>query len=109
MAQNKNDLIPSRVIGMQFSILSAEEIRKAERTLYNSFYSPSYILRHSVKGMQGNFYSQIMVRTALNHFLWRLKLPLLFSKIVKKLSLQRWDCERRTNFFLDTALFEIKC
>ena len=29
MAQNKNDLIPSRVIGMQFSILSAEEIRKS--------------------------------------------------------------------------------
>ena len=29
MAQNKNDLIPSRVIGIQFSILSAEEIRKS--------------------------------------------------------------------------------
>ena len=29
MAQTKNDLIPSRVIGMQFSILSAEEIRKS--------------------------------------------------------------------------------
>ncbi|MQY61999.1 radical SAM protein [archaeon] len=70
-------------------LLSAEEIRKAKRTLYNSFYSPSYILCHSLKGMKGNFYSQIMARTALNHFLWRLKLPLLFSKILKKLSLQR--------------------
>jgi len=69
-------------------LLSAEEIRKAKRTLYNSFYSPSYILRHSLKGMQGNFYSQIMARTALNHLLWRVKLPLLFSKILKKLSLQ---------------------
>jgi len=69
-------------------LLSAEEIRKAKRTLFNSFYSPSYILRHSLKGMQGNFYSQIMARTALNHLLWRVKLPLLFSKILKKLSLQ---------------------
>jgi len=29
MAQHKNGLIPSRVIGMQFSILSADEIRKS--------------------------------------------------------------------------------
>ncbi|MEM2889263.1 MAG: radical SAM protein [Candidatus Bathyarchaeia archaeon] len=51
-------------------MLSAEDINKLRQNFYDSFYSPTYILRHFVKR---NFYSQIMARTALNHILWRLK------------------------------------
>jgi radical SAM superfamily enzyme YgiQ (UPF0313 family) len=50
--------------------LSAEEIRKTRKTFYDSFYSPTYVLRQLFKG---NFYSRIMARTALNHLLWRIR------------------------------------
>ena len=55
--------------------LSSGEIADTRRTFYNSFYSVPYMLRQTVKGyMKGNFYSKIMARTALNHFLWRIRL-----------------------------------
>ena len=54
-------------------LLPSEEIRKIRREFYNNFYSPSYILRQSLKGLKGNFYSKSMARTALGHFLWRMK------------------------------------
>ena len=54
--------------------LPAEEISKIRETFLNSLYSPRYILRQTVKGyLKGNFYSQSMARTALNHMLWRIK------------------------------------
>jgi anaerobic magnesium-protoporphyrin IX monomethyl ester cyclase len=67
-------------------LLSNEEIKKIKNDFYKRFYSPSYILHHSVKGMRGNFYSQIMARTALNHLIWRSKIPNLVSFILKKLT-----------------------
>ncbi len=54
-------------------LIPSEEIRKIRRRFYNNFYSPSYILRQTLKGLKGNFYSRIMARTALNHILWRVK------------------------------------
>lgn len=48
--------------------LPAEKIKRLRRNFYDDFYSPAYILRHLVKG---NFYSQVMARTALNHLIWR--------------------------------------
>jgi hypothetical protein len=52
--------------------LPAKEIAAMRRTLYNGFYSPSYILRQAVKGyIRGNLYSKIMARTAINYNLWR--------------------------------------
>jgi anaerobic magnesium-protoporphyrin IX monomethyl ester cyclase len=55
--------------------LPSEEITHTRETFYNGFYSLRYFLRQAVKGYQrGNFYSKIMARTALNHFLWRIKL-----------------------------------
>jgi radical SAM superfamily enzyme YgiQ (UPF0313 family) len=54
-------------------LLPSEEIRKIRKTFYNNFYSPSYILHQSLKGLKGNFYSRIMARTALNHIFWRVK------------------------------------
>jgi anaerobic magnesium-protoporphyrin IX monomethyl ester cyclase len=50
--------------------LSAEDIRKLRTAFYNSFYSPKYVLRHM---FQGNFYSKVMARTAVNHILWRIR------------------------------------
>lgn len=64
--QNYDTTIPV----FENSILSDEDIKKLRQDFYNSFYSPTYILRHFVKR---NFYSQIMARTALNHILWRVK------------------------------------
>jgi anaerobic magnesium-protoporphyrin IX monomethyl ester cyclase len=52
-------------------LLSAEEIRKLRTNFYDSFYSPMYVLRHLFKG---NFYGRVMARTALNHFIWRIRL-----------------------------------
>lgn len=66
-------------------LLSDEEIQKAKRQLYNSFYTISYVLHHFVKGRRGNFYSQIMSRTAINHLIWRSRIPQLFSKTIKKI------------------------
>jgi radical SAM superfamily enzyme YgiQ (UPF0313 family) len=55
-------------------LLPAEEIYKIRREFYNSLYSPRYVLRQIVRGyLKGNYYSQIMARTALNHMLWRIK------------------------------------
>ena len=54
--------------------LPSEEITRIRQKFYNNFYSLGYLLRQSYKGyLKGNFYSKIMARTALNHFLWRVK------------------------------------
>ncbi len=63
-------------------LLSPEQIMDMERRFFNKFFSVSYLLRQSVKR---DFYSKIMARSALNHILWRIKLPRLVSAIVKRL------------------------
>jgi len=67
-------------------LLPPEKIRETRREFYNDFFSPSYILH---KSMKRDFYSQIMARTALNHLLWRIKLPRWVSANFKKLTLQQ--------------------
>jgi radical SAM superfamily enzyme YgiQ (UPF0313 family) len=57
------------------------DLVKARRDFYKEFYSWSYILRQSLKR---NFYSKIMVRAALNNFLWRTKLPKLLSSSLRE-------------------------
>ncbi len=52
--------------------LSLDKIEKMKRKFYSQFFSPSYLLRKSLKR---DFYSQTMARTALNNLLWRMKLP----------------------------------
>jgi anaerobic magnesium-protoporphyrin IX monomethyl ester cyclase len=66
--------------------LPPEEIMERRRTLYNHFFSPSYIFH---KKLKRDFYSQIMARTALNHLLWRIKLPTWVSANFKKLRRQQ--------------------
>lgn len=58
------------------------DLREVRRRFYNHFYSPSYILRQSLKG---TLYSQILARTALNSLLWRIKLPAMVSSNLKRL------------------------
>jgi len=69
-------------------VMSAEEIAEMRRKFFNQFFSISYLLHKSVKK---DFYSQIMARSALNHLLWRIKLPRLVSATFKKLPLQQKD------------------
>ena len=52
--------------------LPSEELVITRRKFYAKMYSPRYVFRQTVKGyFKGNFYSQIMARTAVNHMLWR--------------------------------------
>jgi len=62
-------------------LLPNDELLEARKEFYNNFYSPKYILRQSLKG---NFYSQIMARTALNYILWRTKLPRLVPAFLRR-------------------------
>jgi len=68
------------------TLLPLEKIREIKRKLYNNFFSPSYFLNKSLKR---DVYSQTMARTALNHFLWRIKLPRWVSASFKKLMPQK--------------------
>ncbi len=62
-------------------LLPPEKIREARRRVYNHLFSPSYILRKSLKR---DFYSRVMARTALNDLIWRMKSTLTgFGKVSK--------------------------
>ena len=62
-------------------LIANDDLLKARKEFYNNFYSPTYILRQSLKG---NFYSQMMARTALNYVLWRTKLPRLIPSFLRR-------------------------
>jgi anaerobic magnesium-protoporphyrin IX monomethyl ester cyclase len=59
----------------------AKTMMEARRKLFNQFYSPSNILRQSLKR---TYYSRLMARTALNYQLMRIRLPRLVSASRKK-------------------------
>lgn len=50
--------------------ISSDYMIQLRENFYNKLYSPLYILRHFLKS---NLYGRAMARTALNHFIWRLK------------------------------------
>ncbi len=64
-------------------LLSPQTIAEMRGNFYDSFFSPAYFLRKSLKR---DFYTQIMARTALNHLLWRTNLPKWISAKFKKMS-----------------------
>jgi anaerobic magnesium-protoporphyrin IX monomethyl ester cyclase len=73
--------------------LPLQKIEEMRGTFYNQFFSPSYFLHKSLKR---DFYSQVMARAALNHLLWRIKLPRWVSANFKKLSPQKkgqWETQ----------------
>ncbi|TRO49612.1 radical SAM protein [Candidatus Bathyarchaeota archaeon] len=53
-------------------LLSSEQIEKMRGKFYDEFFSPKYFLRKTIKK---DFYSRTMAHAALNHLLWRIKLP----------------------------------
>jgi anaerobic magnesium-protoporphyrin IX monomethyl ester cyclase len=60
--------------------LDSEEYNKMRSNFYNSVYTPKYALRQFSKGyINGNFYSKVMARTAVNFILWR-----IMSKFARK-------------------------
>jgi radical SAM superfamily enzyme YgiQ (UPF0313 family) len=63
-------------------LILPEQIMQKEREFFDKFFSLRYLIRQSVKR---DFYSKIMARSALNHILWRVKLPRLVSAVFKKL------------------------
>jgi radical SAM superfamily enzyme YgiQ (UPF0313 family) len=74
-------------------LLPLQKIEEMRGTFYNQFFSPSYFLHKSLKR---DFYSQVMARAALNHLLWRIKLPRWVSANFKKLSPQKkgqWETQ----------------
>ena len=62
-------------------LLSSQEIEKNRGKFYDDFFSPTYFLRKRIKK---DFYSQIMAQAALNHLLWRVKLPKWFFSSFRK-------------------------
>jgi radical SAM superfamily enzyme YgiQ (UPF0313 family) len=67
-------------------LLPLQTIEKMKKAFFDDFFSPSYLLR---KSRRKDFYSQVMARMALNHLLWRIKLPRWVSASFKRLSRQQ--------------------
>ena len=65
----KNPLLPLQII---------EQKKKA---FYDEFFSPKYYVR---KRLRKDFYSETMSRMALNHLLWRTKLPKLMGSSLRR-------------------------
>ena len=63
-------------------LLSSIEIEKLRGKFYDAFFSPSYLLRKTLKR---DFYSQTMAHAALNHLLWRINLPKWIFSSYRKL------------------------
>src|SRR3990170_5110350 len=72
--------------------MPAKTMIETRRKLFNQFYSPSNILRQSLKRTH---YSRLMARTALNYQLMRIRLPRLVSASLKKAMPQQSALNRK--------------
>jgi anaerobic magnesium-protoporphyrin IX monomethyl ester cyclase len=63
-------------------LLPLETIEKMKKAFFDEFFSPSYYLH---KSRRKDFYSQVMTRMALNHLMWRVKLPRWVSASFRKI------------------------
>jgi radical SAM superfamily enzyme YgiQ (UPF0313 family) len=69
-----------------------KKLMKCVETFTTAFF-PAYFLRKSIRR---DFYSQIMARAALNHLLWRIKLPRWVSSNFRRLAPQKrgqWETQ----------------
>ena len=64
-------------------LLPLQKIEEMKKAFYDHFFSPSYFLH---KSLRKDFYSQTMARMAMNHLIWRIKLPRWVSANFKRLS-----------------------
>ena len=54
--------------------LASEDLAEIRTKFYNNLYSPKYILRQMINGyLKGNYYSQLMAKTAVGYILWRIR------------------------------------
>lgn len=54
--------------------LPSEDLAEMRTKFYNNLYSPKYIFRQIIKGyLKGNYYSQLMAKTAAGYLLWRIR------------------------------------
>ncbi len=51
-------------------LIPGEKLLEFREKFYHRFYSPTYVLRQTLKG---GFYNRILARVALNHIFWRVK------------------------------------
>jgi anaerobic magnesium-protoporphyrin IX monomethyl ester cyclase len=64
-------------------LLPLQKIEEMKKAFYDHFFSASYFVH---KSLRRDFYSRTMARIALNHFLWRIKLPAWVSANFKRLT-----------------------
>lgn len=83
MSQDWNDY-EMQTASFENAGLSFKGINNVREVFYNQLYSPSYILKQSLKG---TIYSRIMMQNGLHQLLWRMKLPWLSSNFKKLLHL----------------------
>lgn len=54
--------------------LPSEDLAKMRTKFYDNLYSTKYIFRQLIKGyLKGNYYSQLMSKTAIGYMLWRIR------------------------------------
>jgi radical SAM superfamily enzyme YgiQ (UPF0313 family) len=85
----------------------AKAMIEARKKIFDQFYSPSNILRQSLKR---TYYSRLIARTALNYQLMRIRLPRLISSSFKKAMPQQSTLKREQTRTIKTekSLFEKK-
>jgi radical SAM superfamily enzyme YgiQ (UPF0313 family) len=64
-------------------LLPLQKIEEMKKAFYDHFFSTSYFVH---KSLRRDFYSRTMARIALNHFLWRIKLPAWVAANFKRLT-----------------------
>jgi hypothetical protein len=78
---------------------------ETRRKIFNQFYSPSNILRQSLKRTP---YSRSLARTALNYQLMRIRLPRLISASLKKAMPQQSALNRKQTGAIKTEKLQFE-
>ena len=85
--------------------MPAKTMIETRRKVFNQFYSPSYILRQSLKRTHC---SRLMARTALNYQLMRIRLPRLISDSLKKAMPQQSAMNRKQTGAIKTEKLQFE-
>jgi radical SAM superfamily enzyme YgiQ (UPF0313 family) len=85
--------------------LPAKTMMETRRKIFNQFYSPSNILRQSLKRTP---YSRSLARTALNYQLMRIRLPRLISASLKKAMPQQSALNRKQTGAIKTEKLQFE-
>ncbi len=83
----------------------AKAMIEARTKLFNQFYSPSNIIRQSLKR---TYYSRLIARTALNYQLMLIRLPRLISASLKKARPQQSALNRKQSGAIKTEKLQVR-